>query len=105
DVPAVVELATSQEDREIWQLFTSKFRIARPLALPPDVPHERVKALQQAFDATMKDALFLEEAQKIGLEVSPLGGETIGKLILQMEKASDLLVQRLRNLLAPALAK
>jgi tripartite-type tricarboxylate transporter receptor subunit TctC len=105
DVPTVVELATSQDDREIWQLFTSKFRIARPLALPPDVPRDRVKALQDAFDATMKDPLFLEEAQKIGLEVRPLGGEMIGKLILQMQKTSDRPVQRLRNLLAPALAK
>jgi tripartite-type tricarboxylate transporter receptor subunit TctC len=105
DVPAVVELATSQEDREIWELFTSKFKIARPLALPPDVPRDRVNALRDAFDATMKDPLFLADAQKIGLEVSPLGGETIGRLILQMQKASDLLVQRLRNLLAPALAK
>ena len=105
DVPAVVEFATSQDDREIWQLFISKFRIARPLALPPDVPRERVKALQDAFDATMRDPLFLEDAQKIGLEVNPLGGEAIGNLIVQMQKTSDSLVERLRKLLVPAIAK
>ncbi len=105
DVPAVVELATSQDDREIWRLFTSKFRMARPLTLPPDVPRDRVRALQDAFDGTMKDPLFLEDAGKIGLEVNPLGGETIGNLIMQMQKTSDRVVQRLRSLLAPALAK
>jgi tripartite-type tricarboxylate transporter receptor subunit TctC len=82
DVPAVVELATSDEDRSIWQLFTSKFKLARPLALPPDVPRERVKALQDAFDRTMKDPAFLEDAQKLGLDIKPAwrrGGRQTGR--------------------------
>jgi len=100
EVPAVVELATSDEDREIWRFFTSKFKMARPLALPPEVPAERVKALQDAFDATMRDPLFLEEAKKIGLEINPLGGEAIGRLIAQMQATPEGLVERLRKLLA-----
>jgi tripartite-type tricarboxylate transporter receptor subunit TctC len=100
DVPAVVELATSQDDREIWQFFTSKFKMARPLVLPPDVPRERVAALRDAFDATMKDPLFLDEAQKIGLELSPLGGEAIDRLIAQIQATPESLVERLRKLLA-----
>jgi tripartite-type tricarboxylate transporter receptor subunit TctC len=99
-VPAVVELATSDEDREIWRFFTSKFKMARPLALPPDVPRERVEALQRAFDATMQDPLFLDEARKIGLEISPLGGAAIGKLIAQMQATPAGVVERLRRLLA-----
>jgi hypothetical protein len=29
--------------------------MARPLMAPPDVPAERLAALREAFDATMKD--------------------------------------------------
>jgi tripartite-type tricarboxylate transporter receptor subunit TctC len=105
DVPAVVELATSDDDRAIWQLFTSKFKLARPLALPPDVPRDRVKALQDAFDGTMKDPLFLEDARKLGLDIKPLGGEAVGKLVDQMQQTPDAPVERLRKLLAPAVAK
>jgi tripartite-type tricarboxylate transporter receptor subunit TctC len=101
----VVELATSDDDRAIWQLFTSKFKLARPLALPPDVPRDRVKALQDAFDGTMKDPLFLEDARKLGLDIKPLGGEAVGKLVDQMQQTPDAPVERLRKLLAPAVAK
>ena len=100
EVPAVVELAASEDDREIWRFFTSKFRMARPLALPPEVPAERVKALQDAFDATMRDPQFLEEAKQIGLQIDPLGGEAIGRLIAQMQVTPEALVERLRRLLA-----
>src|SRR4029077_18502035 len=75
DVPAVVEFAASDEDRELWRFFTLKFKMARPLILPPEVPPERVKALQDAFEATMRHASFLEEARKIGLDINPLNGE------------------------------
>lgn len=100
DVPAVVELAASEDDREIWRFFTSKFKMARPLALPPEVPAERVKALQDAFDATMRDPQFLEEAKQIGLQIDPLGGEAIRQLIAQMQATTEALVERLRRLLA-----
>jgi tripartite-type tricarboxylate transporter receptor subunit TctC len=99
DVPTVLELATSQDDRAIWQLFTSKFKMARPLALPPDVPRERVTALRDAFDATMKDPLFLDEARKIGLELNPLGGEAIDGLIAQIQATPESVIERLRKLL------
>ena len=100
EVPAVVELAASEDDREIWRFFTSKFKMARPLALPPEVPAERVRALQDAFDATMRDPQFLEEAKQIGLQIDPLGGEAIGRLIAQMQATPEALVERLRRLLA-----
>jgi tripartite-type tricarboxylate transporter receptor subunit TctC len=100
DVPAVVEFAASEDDREIWRFFTSKFKMARPLALPPEVPPERVKALQDAFDTTMRDPQFLEEAKQTGLQINPLGGEAIGRLIAQMQATPEALVERLRRLLA-----
>jgi tripartite-type tricarboxylate transporter receptor subunit TctC len=75
------------------------------LALPPDVPRERVKALQDAFDSTMKDPAFLEDARKLGLDINPLGGEAVGKLVDQMQRTPDGPVDRLRKLLAPAVAK
>jgi tripartite-type tricarboxylate transporter receptor subunit TctC len=100
EVPAVVELAASDDDREIWRFFTSKFKMARPLALPPEVPPERVKALRDAFDATMRDPLFLDEAKQIGLQIDPLGGEAVRQLIAQMQATPETLVERLRRLLA-----
>src|SRR5262249_5899417 len=49
---------------------------------------------------TMKDPLFLEDAQKLGLDINPLGGEAVGKLVDQMQRTPDGPVQCLRKLLA-----
>jgi tripartite-type tricarboxylate transporter receptor subunit TctC len=102
DIPAVVEFAASDDDRAIWRFFTMKFRMARPIAAPPDVPAERVKALQQAFDATMKDPLFLAEAKQIGLEINPLSGEEMAARIREMQTTPQAVVDRLRGLLVTA---
>jgi tripartite-type tricarboxylate transporter receptor subunit TctC len=79
-----------------------KFNMARPLAAPPEVPPERLKALRMAFDATMKDPRYIEDAERIGLDVSPLGGERIEALIRQVQTTPEPVVARLRELLAGA---
>ena len=77
DVPTAMELASTESDRALFRLYAAKFTMARPLVLPPDVPAERIAALREAFDATMKDPQYIEEAKRIGLDVNPLGGEAI----------------------------
>ena len=53
-----------------------------------------------AFDATMKDPQYLEEARRIGLDVNPLGGEGIARLIQQVQETPQDVVDRLRELIA-----
>jgi tripartite-type tricarboxylate transporter receptor subunit TctC len=100
DVPTVVELAKAEADRALLRFYAVKFSMARPLMAPPDVPAERLAALREAFDATMKDPQYLEDARRIGLDVSPLGGEGITKLIQQVQATPQDVVDRLRELLA-----
>jgi tripartite-type tricarboxylate transporter receptor subunit TctC len=100
NVPTAIELAPTEADRALLRFYAVKFSMARPLMAPPEVPAERLAALRAAFDATMKDPQFLEEAQRIGLEVSPLGGDGITKLIEQVQATPQNVVDRLRELLA-----
>ena len=100
DVPAVAELAPAEADRALLRFYAVKFNMARPLFAPPEVPPERLAALRAAFDATMTDPQFLDEARRIGLEVSPLGGEGIAALIRQVQGTPQPVVDRLRELLA-----
>jgi len=48
----------------------------------------------------MKDPQYLEEAQRIGLEISPLGGEGVARLIDQVQATPQDVVDRLRELFA-----
>ena len=71
-------------------------RIGRPYFLPPDVPAERVEALRRAFDATMKDEGFFAEATRIGLDVDPLTGEQVQKLVADLANTPADVVARVR---------
>src|SRR3712207_5304322 len=64
DVPLLMDLASNPDDRAVLKLLSSPTTIGRPILAPPGVPAERVKALRAAFDATMKDPAFLEDAKK-----------------------------------------
>jgi tripartite-type tricarboxylate transporter receptor subunit TctC len=100
NVPTVIELASEEADRALLRFYAVKFNMARPIVAPPDVPVERVAALRAAFDTTMKDAQYLKEARRIGLDINPLGGEEITKLVQQVQATPQDVVDRLYGLLA-----
>jgi tripartite-type tricarboxylate transporter receptor subunit TctC len=96
DVPLVLDLAKSPADRRALGMLFSRTEIGRPLFLPPGVPADRVEALRHAFDATMKDEGFLAEARKIGLDIDPLTGEQVQKLVAELVGTPADIVGRVR---------
>jgi tripartite-type tricarboxylate transporter receptor subunit TctC len=102
DVPTVSELAANDDDRTLLRFYALKFAMARPVVLPPDVPADRVAALQAAFEATMKDPAYLEEAQKIRLDTNWLGGRDLTEQVKRVQETPQAIVDRLRALLATA---
>jgi tripartite-type tricarboxylate transporter receptor subunit TctC len=58
--------------------------IGRPYAAPPNLPADRVAVLRQAFMDTMTDKDFLAEADKTQLEVNPVSGEDVEKLVKEI---------------------
>jgi len=105
DVPTVAELTASEIDREVLRFYALKFTMTRPLMIPPDVPAERVAALQQAFAATMQDGAYLEEARRIGVDTNWLGAADIAHGVRQIQETPQPVIDRLRELLARAGAK
>jgi len=101
DIPTAIEAAETDDIREMFRFYSFKFQIARPVLAPPGVPDDRVQALQDAFDITMKDPLFLAEAAKIGFVVEPLRGIEIRSLIARMEETPQSVTDRLKHILAP----
>jgi tripartite-type tricarboxylate transporter receptor subunit TctC len=78
DVPLLSDLVKGDATKEQVASFVSLgLSISRPLAAPPGVSPERVELLRRAFDATMKDAKFLEEANTLSLEIDPMTGEEV----------------------------
>jgi hypothetical protein len=74
--------------------------MARPFVAPPDVPPDRVQALRAAFLATHRDPQYLEEAAKLRLDVSPVGGADVLRTIERIAGAPPDVIDHLRKLLA-----
>jgi tripartite-type tricarboxylate transporter receptor subunit TctC len=55
--------------------------MGRPFVAPPGVPPERLAALREAFMATMKDPEFLADAEQAQLEIDPVDGAEVQKLV------------------------
>ena len=100
DAPTARELAKNAEDRRLIEILETPYALSRPYAAPPDVPPERARALQQAFMATHKDPAYLADAEKVGIEISPISGAEIRKLIEQIAKTPPDQLKRIENLIS-----
>ncbi len=81
DVPLIMDLASSDRARGILKLVLSRQQMGWPFAAPPELPADRAQALRKAFDDTTKDVEFLAEAKQRQLEVNPMSGAEIDKLV------------------------
>jgi tripartite-type tricarboxylate transporter receptor subunit TctC len=81
DVPLVVDLAKTEEQRKILELIFARQVMGRPFMAPPGLPGDRVTALRKAFMDTMKDPEFLAAAEKAKMEITPVPGDRVEKLV------------------------
>ena len=82
-VPLATDLVSSPEQLQIIRLLLVSQAMARPFAAPPELAADRKSALTAAFDATMRDADFLAEAQKLNFEIHPVSAATIDGLLAE----------------------
>jgi tripartite-type tricarboxylate transporter receptor subunit TctC len=81
DVPAVVDLAESEEQRQILHLYASGSDIGRAIVAPQGVPAATVAALRAAFMAAMTSPALLADVQKSGTDIDSLAGETLQAIV------------------------
>ena len=93
-VPYGLEFASRPDERAALQLFFMRASLGRPFVAPPGVPADRVAMLRQAFDATLRDPAFLDDANKQQLRVVPITGQQMTDLIADAYKTPPAIVQR-----------
>jgi hypothetical protein len=101
EVPAVVDLAETQAQRQILSLFASGSDIGRSMVAPPDVPAETVAVLRTAFMAAMGDPALLAEVKKSGIDIDPLPGDKLQELVLRAVDVPPQVVETARKFSAP----
>ena len=94
DVPLALDRANGDEQRRVLRLLVAGQFIGRPFFAPPDIPADRKAALRAAFDATMKDRQFLDEAQKIDLEITPITAAAIDDFLAEVYRTPPEVVRK-----------
>src|SRR5262245_9286041 len=99
-IPSVQELARNEDDRSVIELIVSGDALGKPMATSPNVPADRVKALRDAFDATVRDPEFLKAAAAARLEVVPTAGLRLQQTVQKVLATPSHLAARARSIIA-----
>jgi len=100
-VPTIWKYIKNEDDKKAAQLIVTQQVFGRPYFVPAGTPADRVKILRDAFDATMKDPAFLAEAKRRRLDIEPLSGAKIQKMIEDLYAAPASLVDRAKAAVKP----
>jgi tripartite-type tricarboxylate transporter receptor subunit TctC len=84
DVPLVLDLAPTDEARQILKIMAARQVMGRPFFAPPELPADRAAALRKAFMDTLRDPDFLAEAQRAKLEITPVSAERVEALLKEI---------------------
>jgi tripartite-type tricarboxylate transporter receptor subunit TctC len=99
-IPVAIELAKTEEARKLIDVgIHATAAITRPYALPPGTPKERVQLLRRAFHDTLKDKDFLAEAVKSKIDVDPVSGEEVEKIVAGLFKLDQATVAKMAEIL------
>ena len=83
-VPLIMDFARTEEQKQIFKLVFARQPMGRPFLAPPGIPAERVAVLRKAFMDTVKSGEFLAETEKMQLEINPVSGEAVQKIVQEV---------------------
>ena len=84
DAPVVLDMTRDEAARQAMTLVFASQEMGRPVAGPPGMPADRLQAMRTAFDATMKDPAFLEEAKRQRFAIDAITGAEVDAVLARM---------------------
>lgn len=99
NIPLALDLAKSEEARKLIEIGVhNDSAIALTYALPPGTPKELLATLRRGFLDTMKDGEFSAELTKARLDVDPVAGEEVDRIINDTFKLDAALLGKLKDI-------
>jgi hypothetical protein len=105
DVPSALDLIEDPQNKQVMELILIRQEAGRPFAAPPDTPADRIAALRRAFADTLADPDFIAEAGKTQLEIEPMTGEDIARMLAKAYAVPKGVVERAAELVYPTAPK
>ena len=101
NVALLGELVSKPDDVSLLSFVESVFLVTLPFAAPPNLPADRLAALQKAFMDACADKNFQADAERLNMDISPLGGDEMRKIIAGMVQTPPNVIERYKKMIAP----
>lgn len=100
NVALALDLARTEEARRLLRAaIVAPSAMNRLYALPPGTPPDRVQTLRAAFLETLRDPQLLADARQAKLDVDPIGGEELERLVQEVFRLDPALTAKLKGIL------
>jgi len=96
DIPMSWELGRTDEDKQILRIVANATEVGKMILSTPATPVERITALRRAFDATMQDTAFQAELKAQRVELGPMPGEELQKLVVEVGTVSPSIIDKVK---------
>lgn len=81
NVPNLSAYVKKPEDKALFDFLLLPFEAGRPIAVPHDVPADRLAALRAAFAKTITDPAFVMAMKSQGYPVDPIDGPAVEQIV------------------------
>ena len=100
-LPHYTDFIKTAEDRQLFGLLFGVQALGRVYASPPETPVDRVSALRKAFMDTVGDKEFLADAEKTGIDISPMEGALVASMWAEFASTPPAIVARAKAVTTP----
>jgi len=100
-VPMIWDYVKSDEAKKIVELVVSQQVFMRSYIAPPGTPAEQIDTLRAAFDQTIKDKDFLDDAARMHIEIDPLSGAAVQDLVAKIYTTPNDIVEAAKKAIKP----
>jgi tripartite-type tricarboxylate transporter receptor subunit TctC len=95
DVPTIMDVAKTQEQRDVLSIVFGQQTLGRPVLGPPEMDSAPLRILRDAFAAIMRDQQFLAEAKRRKIEIiEPMGGAAVLQAVEALHNADPVLIRK-----------
>ena len=98
-IATLEDIEMTPNQRRLADFLISSFSVLRLYALPPGTPAGRVEILRGAFMNALQDPKMISEAERQGVNISPLTGRQIEDIVKKMSDTPVEVLEQYKKLL------
>ena len=96
-IPTIHELFPKDRVEQLMDFNSVGESLAGVYVAPPKTPDDRLNLLRDGFLKTLNDAAFLAEAEKLNLEITPMGAREVEEIVKRALKVSPEIIDWIKQ--------